>query len=86
MKKIILPVLLLASAIYTPLSAKSIEKVKDAYKAILQIFTYNQQGNLLKEGTAFWISEKSEAITSYDLLKGAFQAKIIDAKGKTYKV
>ena len=58
MKKIILPVLLLASAIYTPLSAKSIENVKDAYKAILQIFTYNQQGNLLKEGTAFWISER----------------------------
>lgn len=58
MKKIILPVLLLASATYTPLSAKSIENVKDAYKAILQIFTYNQQGNLLKEGTAFWISEK----------------------------
>lgn len=86
MKKIILPVLLLASATYTPLSAKSIENVKDAYKAILQIFTYNQQGNLLKEGTAFWISEKGEAITSYDLLKGAFQAKIIDAKGKTYKV
>lgn len=86
MRKIILPVLLLASAIYAPISAKSIENVKDAYKAMLQIFTYNQQGKLLQKGTAFWISENGDAITSYDLLKGAFHAEVIDTKGKTYKV
>lgn len=87
MKKIILLlILLLVSATHAPLSAKSIDNVKEAYKAMLQIFTYNQQGRLLQKGTAFWISEKGEAVTSYDLLKGAFHAEVIDTKGKTYKV
>lgn len=86
MKKIILPALLLFAATNTPLAAKSIENVKDAYKAMLQLFTYNEQGKLLQKGTAFWISENGEAVTSYDVLKGAFHAEVIDSKGKTYKV
>ena len=61
-------------------------EVKDAYKAMLQINTYNGQGQLLKSGPAFFINSQGDAVAAYNLLKGAQRAEVIDYKGKKYSV
>lgn len=59
---------------------------KNAHKAVLNIFTYDQNHNLLKSGNAFYIDNASNAITSFDILKGAFSAELIDYQGKVVHV
>lgn len=59
---------------------------KNAHKAVLNIFTYDENKNLLKSGSAFYIDNESNAITSFDILKGAFSAELIDYQGKVVHV
>lgn len=59
---------------------------KNVHKALLNIFSYSQDGKLLKSGTAFFIDKNANAVTSYDILKDAYKAEIIDCKGKKYEV
>lgn len=84
MIKYMLPVALLLAT--TSAHAAVNVEVKDAYKAMLQINTYNGQGQLLKSGPAFFINSQGDAVAAYNLLKGAQRAEVIDYKGKKYSV
>lgn len=59
---------------------------KEAYKAMLNIFVYDAQGKLLREGTAFYIDAQGNAATSYSILQGASRAEVVDFKGNRYEV
>lgn len=66
-----------AAAVVTP---------KDAYKAVLNLFTYDAGGKLLQSGTAFYVDEQGNAVTAYHLLENATRAVVVDAKGKQFDV
>ena len=51
-------------------------------KGIVSLNTYDRQGNLLHQGTAFYVGADGEAIADYRLFKNAYQATVIDASGK----
>lgn len=84
MKKYILPAALLiaASSAHATINVEA----KDAYKAMLQINTFDEQGKLLKTGPAFFINNSGDAVAAYNLLKGAKRAELVDYKGKRYAV
>ena len=70
----------------TPLQTIAQVNIKNAHKAVLNIFSYDKNGTLLKSGTAFFIDKDSNVATSFDILKGAYKAEIIDSKGKKYNI
>lgn len=51
-------------------------------RGILSLNTYDRQGNLLHQGTAFYVGTDGEAIADYRLFKNAYQASVVDANGK----
>lgn len=55
-------------------------------KAIFSLNTYDQKGELLHSGTAFYVGENGEAIADYMLFKDAYSAVAIDAKGNKSNV
>lgn len=55
-------------------------------KGIISVNTYDKQGNLLRQGTGFYVGAGGEAVADYRLFKGAYQAKVIDASGKQSEV
>lgn len=57
-----------------------------ARKGIVSINTYDQQGNLLRQGTAFYVGADGEAVADYKTFKGAYKAIAIDASGKQEEV
>lgn len=58
---------------------KFVSKVK---KGIVSVNTYDEKGNLLRQGTAFYIGENGDAVADYRLFKGAYKALVTDASGK----
>ena len=68
------------------LTAATQVKQSDAYKAMLNIFTYDADGKLLANGTGFFISSKGEAASQYALFDGAYRAEAVDFKGNRYSV
>lgn len=61
-------------------------KLKNANSAMLNVFTYDADGKLLKSGNAFYVSGNGMAVTSYEMLHGAFRAEVIDTKGKKHAI
>lgn len=59
---------------------------KQATKALLKVTTYDRQGAMLQQGTAFFITEEGTAIANYGLFVGAAHAEVADVKGKVYPV
>lgn len=57
---------------------KFISKVQ---KGIFSINTYDKQGNLLRQGTGFYVGANGEAMASYSIFKNAYKATVIDANG-----
>ncbi|MCQ2257078.1 MAG: hypothetical protein MJZ41_03680 [Bacteroidaceae bacterium] len=55
-------------------------------KAMFSLNTYGKDGNLLHQGTGFYVGPDGDAIADYRLFKGAYQAKVTDAAGKTFDV
>lgn len=55
-------------------------------KAILQVTTYGLNDNNKKTGTAFFVSENGDALSSYSLFVGAVRAVVTDNTGKEYPV
>lgn len=55
-------------------------------KGIVSLNTYDRQGNLMHQGTAFFVGANGEAIADYRLFKNAYQASIVDANGKQIDV
>lgn len=58
---------------------------KKARKAQLSLIAYDAQGNM-RQGQAYFINDKGEAIAEYDIFKGAEHATLVDADGKQYEV
>ena len=61
-------------------------ELKDAYKAIFQIFAYDAKGEMVNSGTGFFISDSGEAVTSYQLLKQSNSVCIVDYKGNKFSI
>lgn len=57
-----------------------------AMKAIVSLNAYDEKGELINSGTAFFVGKDGEAICDYQLLKGASKATVIDQSGKTFDV
>lgn len=57
-----------------------------AKKAVFTITTYGKDGNKLATGTGFFVSEAGDAVSSYDIFKGAEKATVTDTEGKIYPV
>lgn len=53
----------------------------DAYKAVVNIITYDPAGTVLRSGYGFYISDDGVAVAPYQLLEGAAKAEVIDSKG-----
>lgn len=70
---------LLAVAIPAMAQPKFVKKVQ---KGIISVNTYDKLGNLLQQGTGFYVGANGEAIASYAVFKGAAKATVIDAQGK----
>jgi tetratricopeptide (TPR) repeat protein len=60
--------------------------VKRIEPSIVVIFTYNQQGNILGQGTGFFISKKGDVVTNYHVLQKASRAEIVTFDGGKYPV
>lgn len=60
--------------------------VSKVQKSLLSVATYDQAGNPLRSGTAFYISTDGDAVADYSLFKGAYRAVVTDASRKTHIV
>lgn len=58
---------------------KFTSKVK---KGIFSVNTYDKDGNLLNQGTAFYVGENGDAVADYRIFKGAHKAVAVGADGK----
>ena len=72
--------LLFSFAIAQP---KFLSKVQ---KGIFSINSYDKQGNLLRQGTGFYIGANGEAIASYNVFKNAHKAIAVDTNGNQSEV
>ena len=82
-RKILYTLLLCLTALTSSAQPKFASKVS---KGIVSLNTYDRQGNLLRQGTAFFVGANGEAIADFRLFKNAYQASIIDASGKQIDV
>lgn len=82
-KKIILLISLFFMALTGSAQPKFANKVR---KGIISINTYDKQGNLLHQGTGFYVGANGEAVADYKIFKEAYKANTIDASGKTEEV
>lgn len=55
-------------------------------KAVVRVVSYNAQGDTLAQGYGFFISPDGEAVATFNTLKGAERAEVIDWKGKVHPV
>ena len=55
-------------------------------KGIVSVNAYDQQGNLLRQGVAFYVGANGDAVADYRVLKGAHRATVMDASGKQLEV
>lgn len=82
MKKSILALIALA-ACFTGTAAI---KPADINKAVVNVITYDANGNVLQSGYGFLIGDRGEVIAPYQTFKGAVRAEIIDWKGQQAEV
>ncbi len=59
---------------------------KDVHKAIFNIISYNESGNIINSGYGVFLSPSGTGIASFSILKGASRADVIDYKGNKYAV
>lgn len=59
---------------------------KSAGKAMFSITSYDQSGKAIGTSSGFFISPTGEALSTFDVLKGAYSAEITDCKKKKWKV
>lgn len=57
-----------------------------AGKGIFSVNTYDKQGNLLHQGTGFYVGQQGEAVADYRVFKGAYKATVVETGGKTADV
>ena len=74
---VLLAMLVLALSVYADKLPKGVEKAR---QSVASIVTY-KQGVVLHSGTAVFIDEAGDALSSYSLFVGADSAVVIDSKG-----
>lgn len=82
MKKVFIATLLFTTTYGHMAQAANDLPTKEAYKAMLNLFTYNAEGKLIKSDVAFYVDNNGSAVCAYSTLKDATRAEVIDAKGK----
>lgn len=60
--------------------------LKDAYKAVFNVITYNEDGTIINSGYGCFISEDGTGVAAFGLFKNAVRADVIDFKGKKMSV
>lgn len=53
-----------------------------AMKSIVEVLTYDKDGNLKSQGTGFYISSDGVALADYALFKDAYSAVVVDVNGE----
>lgn len=53
-----------------------------AMKSIVEVLTYDKDGNLKSQGTGFYISSDGMALADYALFKDAYSAVVVDVNGE----
>lgn len=85
--KRILHLILISCLCLSAAAQKNAPKWMDkARKAVLTITAYGKDGNTLATSTGFFISETGEAVSSYEIFKGAAKATVTDSEGKVFPV
>ena len=79
----ILFLLLIILPAYLP--AQNPKWFKKARKIQLTVMAYDSKGDI-RQGQGYFINDKGEAVTEYDVLKGAVRAVAIDADGKEHNI
>lgn len=59
---------------------------KDAYKGVVNVIAYNQDGTIRHTGVGVFIDNNGTCASTYGLLEGAASADVIDYKGNKLKV
>lgn len=94
MKKFIISLCLLFGTGYSPYSAvfasnavqETQIEIKNAYKGMFNVITYNAEGNILHSGNGFFIDNNGTGIAAFSLFEGASKADVIDFKGNKLAV
>jgi tetratricopeptide (TPR) repeat protein len=60
--------------------------IKKIEPSIVVILTFNAEGNILGQGTGFFISKKGDVITNYHVLQNASHAEIVISDGGKYPI
>jgi tetratricopeptide (TPR) repeat protein len=60
--------------------------IKKVEPSIVVIFTYNQEGKILGQGTGFFIDKKGQVVTNYHVLKEGSRSEINTSDGQSYPV
>ena len=80
MKRLAILILgVLTGSLLTMAQPKFASKVR---KGIVSVNTYDKQGNLLHQGTGFYVGANGEALADYHVFKDAYKAVVIDEGGK----
>lgn len=60
--------------------------VKEVQPSVIFIQTYDEKGEIIAQGSGFFVSEEGDVITNFHLVEGATNAAIKTATGKVYLV
>lgn len=71
----------LATPAQLPSSMTQTTSNPNSNKALFNIVTYNEKGDLLRSGNGFFIDEQGTGIAAFTLFDGAYRAEVIDYKG-----
>lgn len=80
---------LISSTVFSPLSFAQENLptiIKKIQPSVVVILTYNKEGELLAQGSGFFISKEGDVITNRHVLQGANSAEVKTHDGKVYAI
>lgn len=86
MKRIVLLLMICSQSLLVFAQKNTPKWLEKARKSVITVDTYDKDGKKLATGTAFYVTETGEALSAYDLFKGAEKAIVRDVEGKEYPV
>lgn len=86
MKRILLLAFICCQCLLAVAQKNAPKWMDKAKKAVISITTFGKDGKQLATGSGFFITETGEAVSAYDLFKGAEKATVTDVDGKEFPV
>lgn len=86
MRKVYLVVMMCCAAVLAMAQKGAPKWMEKQRKAVVTITTYGSDNKTLQTGTGFFITGTGEALSGYELFKGATRATVTDTDGKVYQV